>query len=273
MFAGIEFSGVDGTFLKHIHLRGACLLLLVTRDGNNKLVVIGWCYCLGETAKNYAYMAKHLKTMGHAAEYMNRDKHLLYSDRMKGIKHFEKHFKCGHANCIVHIVKNVRTHCGLIPGARSDVPEDVIHQIQQAPTEEEFKKKLRYFARGFPAAATYLNALTHAKVFLYAIVEAGYATHGHRTSNLVEIMNNVLKYARNLDCYRICDWIVQWWGTKVAERQDVCEKITKENRLYTPYASEMIAKQEHFAREGVMSLLRQGNGVPKLDVPDLRILL
>ena len=202
MLAGIEFSGVDGTFLKHIHLRKACLLLLVTRDGNNKLVVIAWCYCLAETSKNYEYMAKRLRTMGHATEYMDRATHLLYSDRMKGIIHFEKHFKCGHANCIVHICKNVIKHCSKIPGARTRNPADPIHEIQQAPNKEECEKKLQKFERSFPDAAAYLRNLDPKKVFKYALVDAGYSTHGHRTSNLVEIINNVVKTARNLDCYR-----------------------------------------------------------------------
>ena len=256
---GIEFSGVDGTFLKHVHLDKACLLLLVTRDGNNKLVVIAWCYCLRETSANYEYMAEHVQTMGHASEYMNRVTHLMYSDRAKGIKHFEKHFKCGHANCIVHVIKNVRNHCKNKPGARTNFHEDQIHQIQQAPTREEFEEKFRLFAAGYPDAAEYLYNLDHEKVFSYAIVKSGYATHGHRTSNLVEIMNNVLKEARNLDCYRICDWIVTWWGKKVAERQDVCNGAT-ERILYTPYASTLLNKQEEFAREGTMTIARQGNG-------------
>ena len=191
--------------------------------------------------------------MGHATEYMNRDKHLLYSDRNKGIKHFEKHFKCGHTNCIAHLIKNVRRHCGEIPGARTNFHEDQVHQIQQAPTKEEFQEKLRLFGCGYPAAAEYLNDLEHKSVFAYAIVNEGYATHGHRTSNIAEIMNNVLKYARNLDCYRICDWIVRWWGSKVHERQNTVKKFTRtENRMYTPYASEILVKQEIFAMEGDM---------------------
>ena len=145
--AGIEFSGVDGTFLKHIHLDKACLLLLVTRDGNNKLVVIAWVYCLSETSKNYQYMAKHLKLMGFAAEYMSRARHLLYSDRMKGIIHFEKEFACGHANCIVHIIKNLRQHLKTIPGARMNFHEDMVHRIQQASTQADYAKFIARFRR------------------------------------------------------------------------------------------------------------------------------
>ena len=201
-FVGIEFSGVDGTFLKHIHLRTACLLILVTRDGNNNLVIIAWCYCLGETSNNYEYFANHLRTMSHAKEYMDRPTHLLYSDRMKGIKHFEKNFNCGHANCIVHICKNVIRHCAQFYGAKTNIPADPIHKIQQSASKAECETRLREFEKYFPHAGAYLRKLTPKKVFKYTIVEAGYSTHGHRTSNLVEIINNVVKYARNLDCYR-----------------------------------------------------------------------
>lgn len=226
---GIEFSGVDGTFLKHVFLKKGCLLLLVTRDGNNKLLIIAWVFCLAETRKNYEYMVKHLKRLGYAAEYMNRKKHLLYSDRLKGIVHFEKAFTCGHAHCLVHIIKNCRTHVGKITGANANFHADPIHDIQQAISEKEFRRLLNKFRRGYPEAAQYLDDLPHEKVFTYALIKKGYTTHGHRTSNVAEIMNSVFKEARNLDCYRICDWILRWWGRKIAERQQLCETMT---RLY-----------------------------------------
>ena len=71
-----------------------------------------------------------------------------------------------------------------------------VHQIQQAKTENEFKQKLSLLRRGFPEAAKYLNALDHEKTFLYRLLEEGYTSHGHRTSNVVEIMNKVIKEAR-----------------------------------------------------------------------------
>jgi hypothetical protein len=86
--------------------------LLVTRDGDNKLVILGWTFCLTEDGDNYEYMADHVKQLPNTCEYMNREKQLLYSDRMKGINRFEREFKCGHANCIVHIIKNIRKNCG-----------------------------------------------------------------------------------------------------------------------------------------------------------------
>jgi len=114
---GIEFSGVDGTFFRHVYFHNGCLLLLVTRDGNNKLMVLCWVVCLKENTDNYLYMAEHAKKVKGLAEYLNRARHLLYSDRHKGIPGFEGQFKCGVANCIVHIVENVRDHIKKIKGA------------------------------------------------------------------------------------------------------------------------------------------------------------
>ena len=104
---GLEFSGIDGTFFKHVEYKGV-ILILVTRDGNNKILLVAWVICTTEKGENYNYMAEKLKEMDGMGEYLNQPRHLMYSDRHKGIPAFEKHFSCGKANCIVHIVDNVR---------------------------------------------------------------------------------------------------------------------------------------------------------------------
>ena len=106
---GIEFSGIDGTFLTHYKYNGT-VLILVTRDGNNQILVLAWVVCDVENISNYQYMAKHIKTMTDLKDYLNRPRQLMYSDRHKGIPAFENEFECGKAHCIVHIAKNVRTH-------------------------------------------------------------------------------------------------------------------------------------------------------------------
>ena len=112
--------------------------------------------------------------------------------------------------------------------------------------------------KSFPKAAAYCEKLTANKTWLYAIIKDGFMTHGHKTSNIAEIVNNVLKEVRNLDCYRLCDWIVKWWARKVAERQLVCKKLKASNSMYTSYAAQMIGKEEVKAREEDMHV--QGIG-------------
>lgn len=114
--------------------------------------------------------------------------------------------------------------------------------------------------KSFPNAASYCEDLTENKTWLYKIIEDGYTTHGHKTSNIAEIMNNVLKEARNLDCYRLNDWIVKWWGRKVEERQLICKELKEKNSRYTPYAGELIGKEELKAREETMSVQGLGSG-------------
>ena len=61
LYPGINFSGVDATFFKHIIFRKGQLFLLVTRDGNNQLVILAWAVGLKEDGPNYKYFAKHCK--------------------------------------------------------------------------------------------------------------------------------------------------------------------------------------------------------------------
>ena len=123
---GIEFSGVDGTFFKHVVYKGV-VLMLVTRDGNNQLLVVGWVICAKENADNYHYFAENLKKVEGVEEYLNRPQHLVYSDRHKGIPAFESQFECGKANCIVHIIDNLREH--LRKNKIHSVNEARIHQL------------------------------------------------------------------------------------------------------------------------------------------------
>ena len=86
---------MDGTHFKHIHFRKGVLLLLVTRDGNNQLIILAWMVCLVENSMNYEYLALHCKKVSGLSDYLDRAQALLYSDRHKGIPAFEKVFKCG----------------------------------------------------------------------------------------------------------------------------------------------------------------------------------
>ena len=103
---GMEFSGIDATFFKHVTYKGSALIL-VTRDGDNKIMLLAWVIASKENSSNYEYMAEKIKEMDGLEEYLNRKNQLMYSDRHKGIPAFEKHFTCGTANCIVHIADNV----------------------------------------------------------------------------------------------------------------------------------------------------------------------
>ena len=114
----------------------------------------------------------------------------------------------------------------------------------------------------YPEVAEYLQTKCKPeKTFLYSILEQGYTTHGHNTSNIVEIMNNVIGDARFRDPYFLNDFILQWHGGKLAERQSIGEQITAANKLVTLYAYKMMGKREVFAREKQLKVKSQGDQI------------
>ena len=67
--AGMDFSGVDGTYFRNSVFQGKLVLLqLTTRDSNNKIMPLAWCICKKEDSDNYCYLARHcekVKNMHH----------------------------------------------------------------------------------------------------------------------------------------------------------------------------------------------------------------
>lgn len=184
------------------------------------------------------------------SKYLDRAEQLLYSDRHKGIPHFEKHFKCGQANCIIHIIKNIRTKLRKTPGARVGFAKEQVFDIQKADTLTEFNKVMARLRVNYPEAAEYLSQVDADKTFTYALIKGGYSNHGHMTSNLVEIVNAVLKEARTLTPYFLNDHLFTWIARLLAERQAIVMQLEKHDEwLYTPYAEDKIAQQELYAGE------------------------
>ena len=262
LLVGIDFSGIDGTFFRNINFDGGTILLLVTRDGNNKLLLLAWVVCLVEDGKNYKYMAMKCKLIPGLSQYLNRATALVYSDRHAGIPNFVKQFSCDGAHCIVHIIDNLRDY---LIGLKRNNPHvavhfhsDQVHRIQRANTFEKFTKELNLMRRGFPHAAAYLDALDHNKTYAYALIRLGHATHGHNTNNLVESLNGTVEQARHGDPYNFNDWILRWHGERMHERQGIVRLLQEGRKLYTPYASAKVGKSEIMAREENLSVQAEG---------------
>ena len=74
-------------------------------------------------------------------------------------------------------------------------------------------------------------------------------------------MNNVITQARHRDPYYLVDFMVQWIGRKLAERQDVGTKLKENKSLLTVYADRMLGKREVYARESRFTMKKQGDEV------------
>jgi len=126
---------------------------------------------------------------------------------------------------------------------------DQIHKIQKCDTKTKYDKELRLFARGYPEAARYLDEdCDHAKTFLYAILKDGFTTHGHVTSNIAEIINNIISDARFGDPLHLIDVLLQWLGDKLNERQIEADTYRKTKTLLTSYAMQHLVRQVRLQR-------------------------
>ena len=258
---GINFSGIDGTAFHHIFFRKGVALILDTRDGNNQILILAFIVCLHENSDNYDYFARQCVTVPGLMEYLNRVKSILYSDRHKGIPAFEAHVSSFIGNCIVHIIKNCHSWVGKhFRGANNNFAADRIHKIQTQTTREGFEEALQEFSRAYPEAATYLrNNVDHSKTYVYAMLQLGLTTHGHHTSNIVEIANMVIKKARKQDPYNFLDWFLLWIAGKIGERQRIGKKLEQDGRLLTEYAMKILVKQETLAAYENLEKVELGN--------------
>ena len=139
---------------------------------------------------NYFYPA--ITQVKNLPEYLNRVHHIVYADRHKGVPTFQSHWECGGADCTEHILKNCRTYCGN-NGGKSNVHRSQVYKLQKQHTREGYDAELAKLRNHYPVAATYLNRLVHARVFLYAMIKFGFTTHFHATDNIAESFNSVIK--------------------------------------------------------------------------------
>ena len=126
-------------------------------------------------------------------------------------------------------------------------------------TRAKYEQELDLFRRGYPEAASYLDKLDHSKTFLYDILKTGYTSHGHKTSNISEILNNVIRHARHRDPYHLTDFMMRWFGEKLSDRQVIATTLREKEKLLTPYAQELLARREVIARETRLMIQSQGD--------------
>ena len=226
-YAGIDFSGIDSTFFKHVLFKVGSLFLLVTRDGNNQLLILALCICLGENKQNYRYFARRCGEAG-VGKYLNRAVALMYADRHKAIPYFLDLFECGYAFCIVHIETNLRRYLRQ-RGYKEELRfhKNALFAIQKAPTRREYQKQLAILAVKYPHAAKWIDALPHDRVFTYALVEKGYANHGHGSNNVSEQQNSAIRHLRELSPYYFLNAIVEYIGQRVQKSQDIAVRLTE----------------------------------------------
>ena len=235
---GIKFNAIDATYSRHSVYRQGYLHMLSTRDGNNKILPLAWAICETESGPTYEFFADQCHAAG-LHRYLTRNS-VLFSDRQKGLEKFHERFNSHRGRCVLHIIRNARDH---IRGSSQIFQNKTVWALQEADTEEKYLEQLEVLRGESEKAADYFDDLPHEEVYLYAFLQKGVRTHGHKTSNIAESVNWFLNEARHEAPYRCNDKICTWIGKEFAARTETMQKWLEQGHMLTPYAHNLFATQ------------------------------
>ena len=231
---GVRFSAVDAAFSKHPIYRQGYLHLLTTRDGNNRVMVLAWACCETESADTYKWFAKQCHDAG-LSTYLNKG--IIYSDRQKGIEEFHNAFGAHIGKCFKHIIGNAFKK---VRGTGETFEEATAWLLQKAPTRADYEAKLKKVRQQSPIAAKYFDECTpHDEVYQYAMNDKKIATHGFKTSQIVECANGVFVDARACHPYYLNEMILEWVGEKLDEYHREMVKWAQKGHPLTKYSTEL----------------------------------
>ena len=254
---GLKFCAVDAAFSKHTIYRDGYLHLLTTRDGNNELLILAVAVCETESGPTYEWFADQCKQAG-LERYLN-GKCVIFSDRQKGLEKFHEAFAAKVGRCFQHIIKNARKH---IKGSGQTFEDQAAWLIQKAKTEVDYQHFLGLLRLQSPMAAEYFASIEHPEqVYQYLLNELGVATHGHKTSNIVECGNGVFVPARHYTPYYMLNKILGWQGHKFYERAHALEAWVKQGHFLTKYAYNLFQVQLEIAKRTGYEVTPAGNQV------------
>jgi hypothetical protein len=254
---GLKFCAVDAAFSKHSKYRDGYMHLLTTRDGNNRLLILAVAVCETESGDTYEWFAEQCKLAG-LARYLNKDA-VIFSDRQKGLEKFHDAFTAMVGRCFTHIIKNCRVS---IKGSGQTFEDATAWLIQKSKTYVDYEFHLDRLRAQSPLAATYFATIAKPEqVYQYLLNEDRVATHGHKTSNIVECGNGVFVPARHYTPYRMLGKILSWQGVKFYQRQRELEAWVSKGHFLTKYAYDKFKIQLEIAKRTGYEVTAGGNRV------------
>lgn len=176
-----RFVAVDGTFLKAKFIQ--TLLLAVGIDGDGRILLLAWAVVESENTSSWTWFLENLKTaipeVLSTTLISDRDKGLMAADAVLGPN-------VNRAICCYHLHKNFKRF--------RDV-ESYFWPLANAKSQPEFDILMQQLAEQNAAAADYLSKIDKT---LWVTAFFGGRLYGHKTSNIVESMNHVLRPQREL---------------------------------------------------------------------------
>ena len=137
--------------------------------------------------------------------------------------------------------------------------------LQSAPTRGEWELQLEKIRECCQPAARYFDEqVIHKHAYQYKFNENKVATHGFKTSQIVECGNGVFVPARREAPYRFHNHVLRWIGSQFDERLEKMRKWIQKGHMLTPYAHKQWSIQTEIAKRSGTQVTSMGAQVYNL---------
>lgn len=249
---------MDGTFLKARFI--LTLLLAVGIDANGELILLAWAVVESENRNSWEWFFRHLRR---AIPEISSEECTLISDRDKGL--IEAEVVLGGrvvvAWCCHHLKENFTERFG-----RAMAP--LFWQVARARSQAAYDKATEEIRGRKVEAATYLAAQDPSKWVEFLFRGRRY---GHDTSNIVESLNQVLRFDRELPIVELLDALWHRVMEKRAERLGIASLVVEAGGLTTPWVEGKLEEGRALARSNRVQPSSPTEG--RVVQPDGRIFL
>lgn len=239
------FIAVDGTFLKARFIQ--TLLLAVGIDGNGQILLLAWAVVESENTESWTWFLTCLRNaipqILSTTLISDRDKGLLAAEKILGV-HVTR------AICCFHLKENfVKRYTRAL--------EHLFWSLANSKTHDEYASRMSKLRDINSQAADYLTAID-ASLWVTAYYTG--PTFGHKTSNIVEAMNKVLKSERELS---ILDLLNELWHLTMKYRFDrltLANNLLSKNQKITDFALKKLAESQKWAAKNIVRMATEYRG-------------
>ena len=277
---GLPFGAIDACFMKHPLYNNGELHIFAVRDGENAILPVAIGLYQTESSATYASFCENIIAFGGKLWFRDREC-IIFHDGFKGTEAFVDGAECGDALCFKHVIGSMRQHLRRKAKQRQSTSaagascrdveqrqresaapqrhrkrikrafrDDLAWSVQKATSSREYESQLATFRKHNSDAAEYLSNLDVKKWATYALLEQGYHTFGHSTSNIVEALNGVFVDIRKEHPLQCVDSIVAWTMKKLSKRRDHAKELQSRNAILTHYAKTLSDEQRDLMRAG-----------------------
>lgn len=230
--AGVDLVVCDGTHTRNSHFRHI-ILLAVTFDGDNQLVILAFAIVDAETAENWVWFKENL-------DGSFTRKRVWMSDADKSTRSNRFSLSVSQdtddmtlSRCARHISENCRESC---EGSMNEGHKELIIQLTKGRAVAEHNKRLALIAKENQQWADWLDSRQD-EFATVSFLNRGYRRCGKVTSNGVENVNSAITEARSEPIAYVVEALVKCQRTKALERKTLAEQWQSEGKLLMPCTS------------------------------------